>query len=153
MPSILTSLPQAAARPVSGNPGYLPGAPLLVGQPVTSGTKSAIARLVSGLPHLTSSATGACTPAARGTPVAYAATGTSACALLLSRAELQAFCQSRALPAGGSVDSGAAAATTLVDVFLGGVLNAPLVVGVWGNSSAVNAAQWLPLVVGPVGTL
>jgi len=107
--------------------------------------KSTVARLVNGLPQLSATAAGTCAAASDITPSArFGSDAHTACALRLTLPQLRALCQGgdaqRTVLATLGVPRGA---LPLPAAFLGGLLGAPLLVGVWGNSSAEEPTQWM----------
>lgn len=130
--------PAGALVPLSGAPGYLEGFPLLAGvKQAGAGGKAAVARWVGGLQLPVAGAGGGACAAAAGAAVAFGYNATSTCAARMTAAQLAAFC-------------GGGDAAAVVRAAAGGLLGAALagnaVIGIWGNSDAANAAEWVPLV-------
>ena len=94
------------AVPKSGAPGYQIGAPLLAGvvaaDPTTGSTKSAVSRLVDGLPMPSAGADGRCGVNNK-SPVRFGMSQASSCAVPLTLSGLQAFCEGNG--ASGTVDA------------------------------------------------
>ena len=135
--------PAAALLPLSGAPGYLEGFPVLAGVTETLAGKTAVRRLVGGLALPAAAAGGACAPppagpAGAGAAVRFGYNATSACARRMTAAELAALCA-----AGDAAAAARAAAGALLDAAAAGTM----VVGVWGDSRAAAAAEWVPIAV------
>ena len=132
---------------MSGAPGYVTGAPLLVGTLAASG--GAVARLPRGAPLLATAADGLCAPAGAlvpGTPVArFAVNAASACALELTRAELRTFCTT------GRGRAWEGTAPQIAQHFLG--LPERLFLGVWGASDPATLADWLEVTTDASGAV
>lgn len=127
--------------PLSGNPGYLQGAPLLMATLAPSG--AAVTRRAGGVPLLATTADGGCAAAggaaAAGAmpPVAaFDVGGRAACALRLSLDELRALCNAGTNGAWrGSVGQLAA--------HFAGLPAEAWYVGVWGNSREDALSDWV----------
>jgi len=160
------------AVPKSGAPGYVVGAPLLAGvilaDPTTGSTKSAVSRLMDGLPVPAAGGDGRCGVNNK-SPVLFGMSQFSSCAVPLTRSGLQAFCEGTG--ATGTIDAymyalGAAAANAttsdnaapsssppLPAQLMGGLLYATTTTGMayagstavvagWADASYLNLADW-----------
>eukprot|EP00899_Mesostigma_viride_P013077 jgi/Mesvir1/21770/Mv04171-RA.1 len=139
-------------RPISGNPGYINGLPVLAGSLVEEpgeGVKyplrdytTAVSRLVTGLPFPGADASGQCAPNAV-SPVTFGSNAVSSCIVYLTLAELRAFCNG---DGGGSVVVGAPSSNPLLPLQLlpEGFLTeeSQTVVGTWANADERNINAW-----------
>lgn len=126
---------------MSGAPGYRPGAMLLFGTSAADATT--VDRRSSGMPlPAAAPLTGACMlPDDSSPPVRFGVDTVGRCAVYLTPAQLRAFCRSgiTALPESVAGSGGS--------VLTARFLNLPSSsrVGVWGSSSTVTLADWVPV--------
>ncbi|GFR41010.1 hypothetical protein Agub_g1677, partial [Astrephomene gubernaculifera] len=142
-------LPTATPQPIdvvtSGNPGYITGFPLLAGTLATSlasdgvTTKSAISRMVSGLPLPAPGPGGACSPAALQT-VKYGVNTSSTCSVSLNATQLMDFCTTGQSTPQSYVQQ-------VMSSLYGSVVASKLYLGEWGDSDYNNVNQWLQVQV------
>jgi hypothetical protein len=128
---------------LSGNPGYLNGAPLLAGTVASTG--GAISRLPGGLPLLTTAPDGTCTPTADPRPLLFGANTRAACSVRFSLAALRQFCQSTTV-SGSPTDVGQLA------MHFSGLPGKTVFLGKWGNSDVADARDWIQLERETAGT-
>ena len=154
--------------PKSGSPGYVVGAPLLAGyvtpDPSGTSTKKAVSRLEDGLPIPGAGLDGHC-GANYNSPVRFGISQSSSCAVPMTLAGLQAFCEGNVNVADdGTIDTYMAALATtdavaptrvvpstgattpplpaqLTDSLYYSIANTVVVAG-WGDASYTNLADW-----------
>ncbi|KAF5835100.1 hypothetical protein DUNSADRAFT_7906 [Dunaliella salina] len=124
-------------QPFSGNPGYLRGLPLLGGRLTEdpNSDKIAVQRFVRGITAPQGSETdGTCSAGAQGDSVRFGANSTTNCAIELTRAQLESFCNS-GNPQRYLEDA-------MRDVYTA-IVTEEARVGIWGNSDPDNVNEWL----------
>eukprot|EP00474_Spongospora_subterranea_P008084 CRZ08542.1 hypothetical protein [Spongospora subterranea] len=112
------------SRPKSGNPGYLPGYPLLAGQKVILNGREFIEQQVNGLTLHASSTSSCSLLESDRIVVGFGESLLSSCLIHLSATELETMCRA------GKISD-----------YLN-VLD-PLYLGQWGNSSYNNPSEWV----------
>ncbi|KAL6760283.1 hypothetical protein V8C86DRAFT_2556402 [Haematococcus lacustris] len=133
-------------QPFSGAPGYLPGLPLLAGvlatfDPTGQGVaqKTAVERLVGGLPIPGPGEGGVCAPLAT-SPAVWGFNATSSCAIPLTADDLRLFCQTQ-------VSNPQLLYQTLVAGVYNTLVSSQLYLGIWGNSNFTQINQWVQVKV------
>ncbi|GAX86416.1 hypothetical protein CEUSTIGMA_g13826.t1, partial [Chlamydomonas eustigma] len=120
-------------QPLSGNPGYQTGYPVLAGYTVNTftpdqGSKTAIQRLTSGIPLPVGSVDGTCSAASL-SPLRFGVNTTSSCNVKMTLADLQSYCK----PSNQTFFI-----STVLGSFLSNLQQGNVSVGVWGNSNWTN---------------
>jgi tectonic-1/3 len=156
---------------MSGAPGYEVGAPLLAGvslaDPTAGSTKTAVSRLVGGLPVPAAGSDGRCGVNNK-SPVLFGMSQSSSCAVPLTLSGLQAFCEGTGatgtidafmyalgvVPATATPDNAApSAGAPLPAQLMDGLLFTPATAGLthaaattvvagWADASFLNLADW-----------
>eukprot|EP00873_Tetraselmis_striata_P000555 jgi/Tetstr1/420819/TSEL_011895.t1 len=135
-------------RPASGSPGYRPGHLLLAGilaeesNPSNEDGRTAVRRLVDGLPLSVGSPQDGTCGVEHYQPITFGANRVSSCAVPLTSAQLESFC--RGQRTAGVPDTNPGIPLQL----MGGLLDPdqPTMVGRWGNSDANNVNEWIEVV-------
>lgn len=136
-----TDVDRSDVTSFSGNPGYLPGFPVLAGLKVSDNATGevAVARIAGGLPLPAADGEGRCAPGSL-TAATFGGNVSSACFVELNAGELEALCQ------GGDpffVLRGAALANSATATYIDSLLTGDVVAGVWGNSDWRDIRQWV----------
>lgn len=123
----------------SGNPGYLPGYPLLAGKLDSNGDR--VKRFNAGLPVITSGRNGDCKNNAL-TQARFGESLVASCAFHLTKSDLEDFCT------GSSSISinGESVSDPIPFDFLGGLLrNDGVQIGRWGGSRSLVPDDWITM--------
>lgn len=126
----------------SGNPGYIPGFPVLAGlltreTPGDDTSSAAISRFVEGLPTAGPLADSACSPAGLVT-VRYGFNASSSCNVILTYTQLAALCSPGQ---SGDIFVQSALGADLYSNITAGLMY----LGIYGNSQFNNVADWVQL--------